>query len=37
MAMDYAFYSGKSNVGFNMKVNEEYIFHNISAEPRLFS
>lgn len=25
MAMDYAFYSGKSNVGFNMKVNEDYI------------
>ena len=25
MAMDYAFYSEKSNVGFNMKVNEDYI------------
>ena len=25
MALDYAFYSEKSNVGFNMKVNEDYI------------
>ena len=28
MAVDYLSYSGKSNVGFNMKVNEDYILFN---------
>ena len=28
MAIDYLFYSGKSNVGFNMKENEDYILFN---------
>ena len=28
MAVDYVSYSGRSNVGFNMKVNEDYILIN---------
>ena len=28
MAVDYLFYSGKSNVGFNMNINEDYIHLN---------
>ena len=30
MAVDYVSYSGKSNVGFNMKTNEDYILFNES-------